>query len=177
MSKPPSEPNRPTDWPFPFSPDDWAQTPPAGQAYIATLPQELEQLKQRVEALEARTQAPSQTSSRPSSSDSPFRKGRKKRHCKTSGRPGAKAGHPGVRQSLMTPTATEHLLPTACRCGNTALVHTTPYYTHQALELPPIDMDITHGVLHLTFRPLFRTSEAILEEPPTQRGGGTIYRL
>ena len=29
----------------------------------------------------------------------------------------------------------------------------------------------------LTFRTLFHTSEAILEEPPAERGEGTIYRL
>jgi transposase len=148
MSNSSAAPNCPPEWPFPFSQDDWAQTPPAVQAYIAALHQELHQLKQRVEALEARIQATSQTSSRPPASDSPYRKGRNKRHRTTSGRPGAKPGHPGVRQSLMSPTATEHLLPTACCCGNTALLHPTPYYTHQVIELPPIDMDITHWVLY-----------------------------
>ena len=87
MSNPSSEPNQHTEWPFPFSQDDWAQTPPAVQAYIVALHQELHQLKQRIEALEARTQASSQTSSRPPSSDSPFRKGRKKRHGKTRAAP------------------------------------------------------------------------------------------
>jgi hypothetical protein len=43
-----------TAWPFPFSHADWEQTPPTVQAYIATLHQELAQLKQRVKALEAR---------------------------------------------------------------------------------------------------------------------------
>lgn len=148
MSKPSSEPNRPPDWPFPFSQDDWAQTPPAVQAYIAALHQEVAQLKQRVEALEARTQATSQTSSRPPSSDSPYRKGRNKRDRTTVGRPGAKLGHPGVRQPLLSPTATEHLLPTVCGCGSTALAHTTPYYTHQVIELPPIAMNIMHWVLY-----------------------------
>jgi hypothetical protein len=42
-----------TPWPFPFSAADWEQTPPAVQAYSATLPQELPQLTQRVETLEA----------------------------------------------------------------------------------------------------------------------------
>ena len=116
-----------TAWPFPFSQADWAQTPLAVQAYIATLHQELAQLKQRVEVLEARTHATSQTSSRPPSSDSPYRKGRKKRDGKTSGRPGAKPGHPGVRQALLSPTAIESLVPTACRCGNTTLAHIAPY--------------------------------------------------
>jgi transposase len=149
MSHSSSEPNVHTaEWPFPFSQAHWEQTPPAVQAYIVALHQELAQLKQRVEALEARTQSTSETSSRPPSSDSPFHKGRNKRHRKTSGRPGAKPGHPGARQTLMSPTSTEHLLPTECRCGNTTLLHTTPYYTHQVIELPPIDMDITHWVLY-----------------------------
>jgi transposase len=149
MSKPPTAPViNTTEWPFPFAPADWAQTPPAVQAYIVALHQELAQLKQRVEALEACTQATSQTSSRPPSSDSPYRKGRKKRRHKTSGRPGAKPGHPGTRQTLLNPTSTQHLLPTECRCGNTNLLHIAPYYTHQVIELPPIDINITHWVLH-----------------------------
>jgi transposase len=149
MSHSSSEPNVHTsEWPFPFSQADWDQTPPAVQAYIVALHQELAQLKQRVEALEARAQSTSETSNRPPSSDSPFHKGRNKRHRKTSGRPGAKPGHPGARQTLMSPTSTKHVLPTECRCGNTALLHIAPYYTHQVIELPPIAMDITHWVLH-----------------------------
>ena len=31
--------------------------------------------------------------------------------------------------------------------------------------------------LYLTFRTLFRTFEAILEEPPAERGAGATYRL
>src|SRR2546422_2704982 len=31
--------------------------------------------------------------------------------------------------------------------------------------------------VHLTFRTLFRTFEAILEEPPAERGAGATYRL
>jgi hypothetical protein len=32
-------------------------------------------------------------------------------------------------------------------------------------------------ILGLTFRTLYRTFEAILEEPPAETGGGAIYRL
>jgi transposase len=148
MSRLSSEPNLHTEWPFPFSQVDWAQTPPAVQAYIAALHQELDQLKQRIEVLEARTHATSETSSRPPSSDSPFRKGRKQRDRTTAGRPGAKLGHPGVHQTWLSPTSTEHLMPTECRCGNRAFAHLAPYYTHQVIELPPINMDITHWVLY-----------------------------
>ena len=149
MSQSSSEPTLDTTaWPFPFTQTDWEQTPPAVQAYIATLHQELAGLKHRVEVLEARTQATSQTSSRPPSSDSPYRKGRHKRDRKTSGRPGAKPGHPGARQTLLSPTSIQHQVPTHCRCGTTTLTQLTPYYTHQVIELPPIDMDITHWVLY-----------------------------
>jgi transposase len=148
MNNPSSAPNLHTDWPMPFSQADWAQTPPVVQAYIAALHQELHQLKQRVETLEARIHTTSETSSRPPSSDSPFRKGRNKRDRTTVGRPGAKPGHPGMRQTLLSPTSTAHLMPTECRCGNRVFAHTRPYYTHQVIELPPINMDITHWVLH-----------------------------
>src|SRR5262249_18815610 len=38
--------------------------------------------------------------------------------------------------------------PGQCACGNTTLMFTTPYHMHQVLELPPIALDVTHGVLH-----------------------------
>lgn len=133
-----------TDGPLPCSQADWAQTPPAVQAYSTALHQELDHLKQRVEVLEARAHATSETSSRPPSSDSPFRKGRTQRDRTTAGRPGATLGHPGVRQTGLSPTATEPLRPTECRCGNRALAHTTPDSTHQVIELPSINRDITH---------------------------------
>ena len=48
-----SEPTN-TEWPFPFPPQDWAQTPPAVQAYVRTLRDEVAQLYDRVETWEAR---------------------------------------------------------------------------------------------------------------------------
>jgi transposase len=38
--------------------------------------------------------------------------------------------------------------PEQCACGNTTFPLTTPYHTHQVLELPPITMEVTHWVLH-----------------------------
>src|SRR5262249_3146183 len=63
-----------TAWPFPFTPQDWAQTPPAVQAYVHTLHDELTQCRQRVEALEGRLTQNSATSQPPPSSDSPYQK-------------------------------------------------------------------------------------------------------
>ena len=42
-----------TVWSFPFTPEDWAQTPLAVQAYVRTLRDEVAQLHDRVETLEA----------------------------------------------------------------------------------------------------------------------------
>ena len=64
--EPRSEPAN-TAWPFPFTPQDWAQTPPAVQAYLRTVHDELGQLHKRVEALEARLKQNPRTSSQPPS--------------------------------------------------------------------------------------------------------------
>ena len=45
-----SEPHN-TVWPFPFTAQDWAQTPLAVQAYVRTLRDEVAQLHDRVETL------------------------------------------------------------------------------------------------------------------------------
>jgi len=67
-----------TVWPFPFTPQDWAQTPTAVQAYVHILPDELTQLRARVEVLEARLMQNSTTSQRPPSSDAPYKKPRQR---------------------------------------------------------------------------------------------------
>ena len=71
-----SEPTN-TVWPFPFTPQDWEQTPLAVQAYVRTLRDEAVQLHDRVETLEARLRQNSTTSSQPPSSDSPYKKPRR----------------------------------------------------------------------------------------------------
>jgi len=68
--EPRSEPTN-TVWSLPFTPQDWAQTPLAVQAYVHTLQDQLTQLQDRVGTLETRLQQNSTTSSRPPSSDSP----------------------------------------------------------------------------------------------------------
>ena len=148
LSRLSSEPILHTDWPFPFSPVDWTQAPPAGQASLAAFHQEIEQRKQRIAVLEARPQATSEPSCRPPSSDAPCRIGRTQRDRTTAGRPGAQLGHPGVHQTWLSPTSTAHLRPTACRGGHRALAGTVPYSTHQVIALPPINLDLTHGLLY-----------------------------
>jgi transposase len=135
-------------WPFPFTPHDWDQTPPAVQAYLRTVHDALGQLQERVETLEARLQQNSTTSHRPPSSDSPYKKPRQRPTVTTPRKAGGKPGHLGHRQALFPPTTVQELRPERCPCGNTTFALTRPYYTHQVLELPPIAMEVTHWVLH-----------------------------
>ena len=72
----PSAPDSAT-WPFPFSQQDWEQTPLAVQAYVQSLHDELTRLHEHVETLEARLTQNSTTSHRPPSSDSPYKKPRR----------------------------------------------------------------------------------------------------
>src|SRR4029450_5950128 len=132
-----------TVWPFPFTPQDWEQTPPAVQAYLRTVCDELGQLHERVETLEARLQQNSTTSHRPPSSDNPYKKPRQRTTATTPRKAGGKPGQPGHRQALLPSTTGHEVRPQRCSCGNTPLTLLRPYHTHQVLELPPIAMDVT----------------------------------
>jgi transposase len=145
--EPRSEPAH-TVWPFPFTLQDWEQTPPAVQASLHTVRDALGQLQEHVETLEARLTQNSTTSSRPPSSDSPYKKPRRRTTSTTPRKAGGKLGHPGHRQVLLAPTRVVEVRPEPCVCGHTAFAGTSPYYTHQVLELPPIAMAVTHWVLH-----------------------------
>src|SRR5918911_5327742 len=135
-------------WPFPFTAQDWAQTPLAVQAYVHTLRNEVVQLRDCVETLEARLTQNATTSSRPPASDSPYKQPRRRTTSTTPRKAGGKLGHPGHRQVLLAPTRVVELHPEPCVCGHTVLAVTSPYYTHQVIELPPITMEVTHWVLH-----------------------------
>jgi transposase len=134
-------------WALPFSPTEWKLTPPAVQAHLQSLQQRVNQLEKQVDTLQGRVEQTSQTSSKPPSSDSPYKKPKRKRR-QSSGKRGARPGHPGTGPTLLTPTEVHLLEPAPCACGHGELVALTPYYTHQVIELPPIEMDITHLVLH-----------------------------
>jgi len=138
-----------TGWPFPFPEADWEQTPPAVQVYLHALQHEMGQLQDQVESLAARLNQDSTNSSRPPSSDSPYKKPR--RRTGASPRPrkgGGKPGHAGHRQVLLAPTSVEDMLPEVCACGSGEFGLVSPYYTHQVLELPRIEMEVSHWVLH-----------------------------
>jgi transposase len=106
-----------TLWPFPFTPQEWAQTPLAVQAYVRTLRDEVKQLHDVVETLEARLQQNSTTSSRPPSSDAPYKKPRRRTTAATPRKAGGKLGHPGHRQVLLPPTTVREVRPGGARVG------------------------------------------------------------
>jgi hypothetical protein len=135
-------------WPFPFPRQDWEQTPLAVQAYLRTVGDALGQLQDRVETLEARLRQNSTTSSQPPAADSPYKKLRRRTPSTPPRKAGGKPGHPGQRQALVPPTTVPEVRPEPCPCGNNMLTLLKPYHTHQGLELPPIAMEVTHGVLH-----------------------------
>ncbi len=140
----------------PFSNLDWATTPPPVKQYIEHLEQtivtfvtRIEQLEKRIEQLEVRTKKNSQNSSKPPSSDSPFKKPKKKSK-KGKRKRGGQKGHKGHQQQMLEPTETKIILPAICGCGRHDFDPQTleSYYTHQHIELPEIQMDVTHFLLH-----------------------------
>src|SRR5215217_403486 len=137
-----------TVWPFPFTSQAWEQTPPAVQAYLRTMRDELGHLHDRLETLEARLKQNSTTASQPPSADAPSKKPRRHTTSTTPRKAGGQPGHQGHRQSLLTPTRVVEVPPAPCVCGHTVFVGTSPTYTHQVIELPPIAMEVTHWVVH-----------------------------
>ncbi|MGB9500507.1 MAG: DUF6444 domain-containing protein, partial [Dissulfuribacterales bacterium] len=106
-------------------------------------------LIKRNEELEARLNRDSSNSGKPPSSDAPFKKSRPKTDKKKKkGKPGARKGHKGHRQKLHKPTEVRKMHPEQCTCGCSRFEDEKPYYTHQHIELPPIQMRIIHFILY-----------------------------
>jgi transposase len=130
---------------LPISEEDWKQTPLSVRVFILWQQEQIIKLTKRVEELEAKLGQNSKNSSRPPSSDSPYRK--EKRESKATGKPGAKKGHKGHQQALLPPNEVKPVPPRACVCGNHEFEKLKPFYTHQHIELPEIEMQVTHFVL------------------------------
>jgi transposase len=131
----------------------WNQTPLVVQQLVIHLltmtRQQVEQIKTleaRLAALEARGQQNSRNSDRPPSSDPPWVKPKTPGGPK--GTPGARPGHPGHRQALLEPTEVIEVKPPACVCGQRVCLDMSPFYTHQVIELPEINMIVRHFVLY-----------------------------
>jgi transposase len=67
------------------------------------------------------------------------------------------------------------MYPAPCACGHGELGPSTLYHTHQVIELPPIEMAITHFLLHQAH---CRGCGALLKAPiPSEQSTGTGPRL
>lgn len=140
----------------PFSDEDFQATPEPVRRYIIQLEdlviklfKETEDLKKRVTELENRLNKNSQNSSKPPSSDPPYKKPLKE--VKRSKRKrGGQKGHKGHQQKLMEPTSKNILFPETCSCGCSSFDPKSikPFYTHQVIELPEIQMDVLHFILN-----------------------------
>lgn len=138
-----------------FSDDDWANTPDVVkkeyeklEKTVLKLVDENEQLREHLYKLEVKANKDSSNSSKPPSSDSPYKKRYPSNNNQKNGKAGAKVGHQGHRQKLMEPTEVIAVYPDACDCGGNEFKNQQPFYTHQEIELPEIQMDIVHFVLH-----------------------------
>ena len=112
---------------------------------IARLEETIVRLEKRIAELETRLNANSSNSNQPPSSDSPYRK--PDRPPGKKGKPGGKRGHKGHRQQMLSPTETQLVKPPPCPCGCGAYGELKPFYTHQHIELPEIEVAVTHFVL------------------------------
>ena len=114
---------------------------------VEELEQQNGQLRQQAEALDSKLNQDSTNSNRPPSSDNPYKKP-KSAAPKIRRKPGAQKGHPGHRQKMLEPTRIENIQPPTCECGSTEFQDISSYHVHQQIELPPIEMEVTHFVLH-----------------------------
>jgi len=138
----------------PFSTAEWLQTPEAVRSYIEMLEKSILQLSGnvaeltgRTEKLEQRVHRNSQNSNQPPSADGPFKKPERKKKKRKRKRGGQK-GHRGHRQPLLEPTKIVPVKPEVCSCGNQKFDHVESFYTHQQIELPEIELTVTHYQLH-----------------------------
>ncbi len=158
---------------LPLDAASWDQTLLVMRQLIIQLLAVIQQQTARIAALEARLSQTSRNSDRPPSADPPFVT--KPSSSTTQGTPGAKPGHPGHRQALLAPTEIIEVKPKPCACGQREFSATTPYYTHEVVELPEIRMAVTHVVLHETRCP--RCGRLLKAELPAEYRYGYGPRL
>ncbi len=134
-------------WAFPFSHMEWNITPPAVQEHVRRLQEHVRQLQNQVDTLQGQVGKTSHTSSKPPSSDAPCKKPQRQRR-QSAGQRGGRTGHQGTGPTLLTPTEVHLLEPAPCACGHGEWVSLAPYHTHHVIEWPPIELEISHCLLH-----------------------------
>jgi len=150
---------------LPITEEDWNHTPPAVQAVVNTLWQQVQTFQVQVANLQAQVGAlqaevaqlrerlgrNSQNSSQPPSSDAPRARPRPKRP--PSGRkPGGQAGHLGHGRKLIPVEQVQHVIdlkPTACdQCGALLLGEDAQPVRRQVTDLPRVEPEVTEYRQH-----------------------------
>ena len=138
---------------LPITEEDWNHTPPAVQAVVITLWQQVQTLQTQVATLQAevaqlREQVGrnSQNSSQPPSADAPSAPPRPQRP--PSGRkPGGQPGHRGHGRKLISVEQVQQVIdlkPTVCgQCGALLLGEDAQPVRHQVTELPRVEPEVT----------------------------------
>ena len=150
-------------------PEEWATFPPAAQAVLIALAQQVVALTAEVRALRARLDQDSSTSSRPPSSDPPFRPRRRvpPPPPPSGRRAGGQPGHVGHFRALVPLERVDAVVDHwPAHCGGCAApldaLHGAPreatvtvggdaaadYAVHQVTEVPPVRAQVTEHRLH-----------------------------
>ena len=61
---------------------------------------------------------------------------------------GRQKGYARHLQQLLDPIDIVPVKPSICSCGSPVFHHAKPFYTHQQVELPEIELEVTQYVLH-----------------------------
>ena len=139
-----------------ISEEDWSHTPPAVQAVVIALWQQVQTLQMlptqvatlQAEVAQLREQLGrnSQNSSKPPSSDAPSAPPRPKR-TPTGRKPGGQPGHAGHGRKLLPVEQVQHVIdlkPLQCHdCGALLLGEDTQPVRHQVTELPRVEPEVT----------------------------------
>ena len=132
----------------------WATFPPAAQAVIVALAQQVAALSARVRDLEARLGQNSSNSSRPPSSDLPQAK-RRPPTGPSGRRPGGQPGHRAYQRALVPPervdTVVDHWPARCAGCGawlGQTEAGRDDFVPHQVTELPPVRAQVVEHRVH-----------------------------
>jgi transposase len=101
-------------------------------------------LEKRIVELESRLNRKSTNSNKPPSSDSPFEKKQRNSGEKEK----RKRNRQGYGRKRLEPTETHDVMPVKCSCGSACHGEPVPFYTHQVVELPEIELIVEDYVLY-----------------------------
>ncbi len=107
--------------------------------------QRVETHEKRIEKLEVQTQKNSRNATRPPSSDPPFSRQKRKKSKRSKG---GQKGHKPHQQQMLTPNERHWLISQRYSCGHSGFdpQEMKPFYVHQHIELPKIEMQVSHFI-------------------------------